>query len=99
MDIMNEIVTKGNTDYNKFLEELIKNGMDKKWARMFVKKFADDELLFPTEDSVCELMMKNGFFPGRKTLYGITEENEGGVLCRSNFYAPPCCWAKAPLKN
>lgn len=42
MDIMNEIITDGNTDYNRFLEELIKNGMDKKWARMFVKKFCPD---------------------------------------------------------
>ena len=86
MDIMSKIVTSGTTDYNRFLEELIKNGMDKKWARMFVKKFADDEFLFPTEDSVREAMMKKGFFPGRTALYGVTEENIGAYLPDYSYF-------------
>lgn len=63
------------TNYDVMLEQMWALGMDKKWARMFVKKLADDERAFhPTEEQK-KWAMERGFFPGRVELYGLTEEN------------------------
>ena len=38
------------TNYDKLLGEIQALGMDKKWAKMFVKKLADDEVAFKMTD-------------------------------------------------
>ena len=38
------------TNYDKFLEAVRSAGMDYRWAKMFVKKFADDEKAFPLSE-------------------------------------------------
>ena len=63
------------TNYEKMREELCKLGMDSKWSRMFVKKFADDEKAFPMSADKVKWAMERGFFPGRIELYGLNEEN------------------------
>ena len=63
------------TNYEKLLEAVRALGMDYKWARMFVKKLADDEKAFPASDEVKKWALERGFYPGRVELYGLTEEN------------------------
>lgn len=80
MDIMNEIVSVGRTDYDRLLELVIARGMDKKWARMFIKKLADDERAFPVDDEMRKACLRRGFYPGRASLYGVTEEGLANYL-------------------
>ena len=68
------------TNYDKLLGEIQALGMDKKWAKMFVKKLADDEVAFKMTDEEKAWAMKKGFFPGRIKLYGLTEENYDNYL-------------------
>ena len=63
------------TNYDMLLQQMWKQGMDKKWARMFVKKLADDEMAFQTTEEQKKWAMERGFFPGRVELYGLNEEN------------------------
>lgn len=64
-----------NTNYETLLQLLREYGMDYKWARMFVKKLADDEAAFPTDEATRRWALERGFYPGRVALYGLTEEN------------------------
>lgn len=68
------------TNYEKMLEEIREAGMDKKWAKMFVKKFSDDEKAFSMTAEQKKWAMERGFFPGRIELYGLTEENYRNYL-------------------
>lgn len=43
------------TDYDHLVELMRENGMDYKWAKMFVKKLSDDEQAFCVDDET-----KNG---------------------------------------
>jgi len=72
MSELNNII---RTDYEKMLALARENGMDFKWARMFVKKLADDEKAFQVDEATKQWAMERGFFPGRVELYGLTEEN------------------------
>lgn len=63
------------TNYDMLLEKVRDLGMDYKWSRMFVKKLADDETAFPTDDATKKWALERGFYPGRVELYGLTEEN------------------------
>ena len=68
------------TNYERMLELVIQNGMDKKWAKMFIKKLSDDEKAFPVDDQTKEWALTKGFYPGRVELYGLTEENYRNYL-------------------
>lgn len=63
------------TDYDKLLDLVRKNGMDFKWAKMFIKKLGDDERAFPVDDETKRWALERGFFPGRVELYGLNEDN------------------------
>lgn len=63
------------TDYNLMLEKMRQAGMDSKVAKTFIKRFAVDERVFPASAEEKKWAMERGFFPGRITLYGLTEEN------------------------
>lgn len=63
------------TNYDTLLQLLRDAGMDKKWAKMFVKKLADDEKAFPVNEETKRWALSRGFFPGRVILYGLNEEN------------------------
>lgn len=64
------------TNYDILLEKIRALGMDYRWAGMFVKKLRDDENAFPVADEAQKKWaMEKGFFPGRISLYGLTEEN------------------------
>lgn len=74
------------TNYEKFTELMIANGMDKKWSKMFVKKLADDEKAFPTDPATRDWALKRGFYPGRVELYGLTEDNYKDYLPDYNYF-------------
>ena len=74
------------TDYNVLLELLRENGMDKKWAQMFVKKLADDEKVFTADEETKRWALSRGFFPGRVELYGLTEENYKDYMPDYNYF-------------
>lgn len=63
------------TNYEHMLDEMRKLGMDAKWSKMFIKKFADDEKAFHMSAEEKKWAMERGFFPGRISLYGLTDEN------------------------
>ncbi len=86
MDIMKEIVTKSNTDYESMLKLVIEKGMNAKWARMFVKKFADDEGLFSVDEDLREKLLKKGFYPGRAILYGMSNEDMDKYLPDYSYF-------------
>ncbi len=66
---------KTYTDYDLLLELIREQGMDYKWSKMFVKKLKDDEKAFSVPADKAAWALSNGFYPGRVTLYGLTEEN------------------------
>jgi len=63
------------TNYEALLEKVRALGMDYRWAKMFVKKLADDEKAFPASPEQAAWALKRGFYPGRVELYGLTEQN------------------------
>ena len=63
------------TNYDKLLEKVRALGMDFRWSKMFVKKLSDDEKAFSVSREQAEWALSKGFYPGRITLYGLTEEN------------------------
>lgn len=63
------------TNYESLTESLRAMGMDYKWTKMFVKKFADDERAFSMTPDEIEWAIRKGFFPGKIKLYGLNEEN------------------------
>lgn len=74
------------TNYDILLSELRELGMDFKWAKMFVKKLADDEKAFSMTNEQKKWAMTKGFFPGRIDLYGLTEENYKDYLPDYNYF-------------
>lgn len=63
------------TNYDALLEAVREQGMDYRWAKMFVKKLADDERAFSATEEQKRWALERGFYPGRVELYGLTEEN------------------------
>lgn len=74
------------TNYDKLLEILKENGMDKKWVKMFVKKLSDDEKAFPTDEKTKRWALERGFYPGRVELYGLNERNYQNYLPDFNYF-------------
>lgn len=74
------------TNYDKMLESIRAVGMDKKWAKMFVKKFADDEKAFLLTEEQKKWAMERGFFPGRILLYGLNDDNYQDYLPDWNYF-------------
>ena len=74
------------TNYDLMLEIIRDEGMDYKWAKMFIKKFADDEKEFPVSDEERRWAMERGFFPGRIALYGLTESNYMEYVPDFNYF-------------
>jgi len=72
---MSNAASEKKTDYEQLLGLLRQNGMDFKWAKMFVKKLADDEKAFQVDEETKRWAMERGFFPGRVELYGLNEDN------------------------
>lgn len=63
------------TNYEKLLQLLKDEGMDKKWSNMFVKKLRDDEAAFEADEETKRWALSRGFYPGRVELYGLNDEN------------------------
>jgi len=82
----NSSPSPARTDYDKLLELVRANGMDFKWARMFVKKLADDEKAFPADEETRRWALERGFYPGRVELYGLTEENYRDFLPDFSYF-------------
>ena len=74
------------TNYDVLLEQVRTLGMDYKWAKMFVKKLADDEKAFPTSKETAAWALKRGFYPGRVELYGLNEENYKNFVPDYNYF-------------
>lgn len=72
---MSNAVSEKKTDYEELLGLLRQNGMDFKWAKMFVKKLSDDEKAFRVDEETKRWAMERGFFPGRVELYGLNDDN------------------------
>lgn len=63
------------TDYNVMYEQLVEKGMQKKIAKLFVKKITIEEDNFVCDDETKKWALSRGFFPSRKELFGLTDEN------------------------
>lgn len=63
------------TNYDKMQELLVENGMQKKMAYFFVKKFKIEESSYKCSDSLRAWALTRGFFPSRVDLYGLNDEN------------------------
>ena len=74
------------TNYDKMLNLVRDCGMDYKWSKMFIKKFADDEKAFSLSDEEKKWALQRGFFPGRIKLYGINENNYTEFLPDWNYF-------------
>lgn len=74
------------TDCDKLLEEVRALGMDYKWAKMFVKKFANDEKAYEMTAEQKKWALTKGFFPGRIKLYGLNEENYKDYIPDYNYF-------------
>ena len=74
------------TNYDKLIDLLREMGMDYKWSRMFVKKFADDEKAFVMTEEQKKWAMTKGFFPGRIQLYGLNDANYKDYLPDFNYF-------------
>lgn len=68
------------TNYDKMQELLVENGMQRKMAYFFVKKFKIEESSYICSDSLKEWALTRGFFPSRVDLYGLNDENCGQYL-------------------
>ncbi len=74
------------TNYDTLLDLLRNNGMDFKWAKMFVKKLSDDEKAFSVSEDIKHWALQRGFFPGRVELYGLNEKNYKDYLPDFNYF-------------
>ncbi len=54
---------------------LVENGMQKKIAKLFIKKFKIEEGIYKGGDELREWAMTKGFFPSRVDLYGLNDDN------------------------
>ena len=62
-------------NYDKMYELLIEKGMQKKIAKLFLKKCKIEEDIYKGDETLREWAMTKGFFPSRVDLYGLTEDN------------------------
>ncbi len=74
------------TNYEKLLDLMRENGMDKKWAKMFVKKLSDDEKAFPVDDETKKWALSKGFYPGRVEYYALNEDNYKDYVPDYNYF-------------
>ena len=74
------------TNYDKLLEEVRCLGMDPKWAKMFIKKLADDERAFVMSEDEKKWALTRGFYPGRIKLYGLNEDNYKNYLPEWSYF-------------
>lgn len=62
-------------NYDKMYDLFVKKGMQKKIARLFIKKCKIEEGIFKGTEDVREWAMTKGFFPSRVDLYGLNDDN------------------------
>ena len=74
------------TDYDIMYVKMRSLGMESKAAKMFIKRFAEDERVFPASAEEKKWAMERGFFPGRIMLYGLTEENYKNYMPDYHYY-------------
>lgn len=74
------------TNFDVMLEKVRALGMEYRWSRMFVKKLIDDEKAFPVSKEEAKFALTHGFYPGRVSLYGLTEENYKDYLPDFNYF-------------
>ena len=63
------------TNYNVMYDLLVEEGMQKKIAKLFIKKFQIEEEGYKAPVDVKEWAMRRGFFPSRVELYGLNDDN------------------------
>ena len=74
------------TDYDIMYVKMRSLGMESKAAKVFIKRFAEDERVFPASAEEKKWAMERGFFPGRIMLYGLTEENFKNYMPDYHYY-------------
>lgn len=62
-------------NYDKMYDQLVGKGMQKKIAKLFIKKCKIEEDIYKGDEVTREWAMTKGFFPSRVDLYGLTDEN------------------------
>ena len=62
-------------NYDKMYDQLVEKGMQKKIAKLFIKKCKIEEDIYKGDEVTREWAMTKGFFPSRVDLYGLTDEN------------------------
>lgn len=63
------------TNFDKMYALLVEHGMQKKIAKLFIKKCKIEENIYNGDDSTREWAMSKGFFPTRVELYGLNDDN------------------------
>lgn len=63
------------TNFNKMYSLLVEKGMDKKIAKLFIKKYKIEEGYYKCSEEMRKWAMEKGFFPSRIELYGLDESN------------------------
>lgn len=63
------------TNYDVMYEQLVEKGMQNKIAKLFIKKFSIEEENYSCDNDIKEWALKRGFFPSRKELLGLSEDN------------------------
>ena len=74
------------TNYDKLLDAVRELGMEYRWSGMFVKKLRDDEAAFPVTKEQAVWALERGFYPGRISLYGLTEDNYRDYVPDFNYF-------------
>lgn len=68
------------TNYEKMYEQLVEKGMQKKIAKLFIKKYRIEEESFTCDETTKEWTLSRGFFPSRKDMFGLNEGNYRNYL-------------------
>lgn len=63
------------TNFDKMYSLLVEKGMDKKIAKLFIKKYKIEEGYYKCNEETRKWAMEKGFFPSRIELYGLDENN------------------------
>lgn len=63
------------TNFDKMYSLLIEKGMDKKIAKLFIKKYKIEESYYKCSEDTRKWAMERGFFPSRIELYGLNDDN------------------------
>lgn len=63
------------TNFDKMYSLLVEKGMDKKIAKLFIKKYKIEEGYYKCSEDTRKWAMERGFFPSRVEVFGLNDDN------------------------